>query len=301
MTHKHDHSHHHLQGCKLLLSIILNVFITVAQAIGGVIAGSLSLLTDALHNFSDVISLIISFIAHKLTRRQCTPEQTFGYKRAEIIAAFVNSATLLVVAVLIAREAIFRLAEPAEIGSEMVIMLALLSIAVNGGSVLLLKKDSQKNLNIKSAYLHLFTDMMTSMAVLLGGIAMYFYRVFWVDSVLSIILSIYLLYSSWGLVMQTLRVLMQFAPPDLEIEKIKETILENSNIKNVHHLHLWQLNENEYHIEAHLEFNEDTSLSITTEIIDMLNKKLENKYNICHTVFQPEFASNHAEELIVKE
>lgn len=215
------------------------------------------------------------------------------------MAAFINSATLLMVAFFIAREAVERLSNPVEIGSEIVIVLAFLSIVINGGSVLLLKKDAKNNLNIKSAYLHLFTDMMTSAAVLGGGVAMYFFQIYWLDSIISIILAFYLLYSSWGLVKQTMKVLMQFAPPDIDIDEIRNTILEQPEIKNVHHVHLWQLNEKEFHLEAHLEFKNDTPLSRATSVIEKLNIDLDEKFHICHTVFQPEFNSNHAQDLIV--
>jgi len=192
MSHSHHshHSHHQVKSKNLLISIILNILITVLQVIGGFLSGSLSLLSDALHNFTDVISLIISFIANKYARKKASFDKTFGYKRAEIIAAFVNSSSLLVVAIFLIYEAIHRFFNVIEIRSGLVIWLAFFGIVANGISVLLLRKDAKKNMNMRSAYLHLFTDMSASVAVLIGGLLMKYYEWFWVDSVLTILIAI---------------------------------------------------------------------------------------------------------------
>ena len=176
MGNNYGHIHkHEVKGNNLILSILLNLLITIAQVIGGIISGSLALISDALHNFSDVLSLVFSLVAYKLSRRKASLNNTFGYKRAELIAAFINAITLIIVAFFLIYEASSRLIHPEPIKSGLVIWLALLGIVVNGGSVLLLKKDSEHNLNMKSAYLHLLTDMMASVAVLVGGLLMKFY------------------------------------------------------------------------------------------------------------------------------
>jgi len=152
-VHKHNHNHTHteVKGRNLIISIILNTVITVSQVIGGIISGSLSLLSDALHNFSDVLSLIVSYVATILSKRKASTNKTFGFKRAEIIAAFVNSATLIIVAILLIKEAIVRFIAPQEVVSDLVIWLSILGIVANGISVLLLKKDADTNMNMKSA------------------------------------------------------------------------------------------------------------------------------------------------------
>ena len=190
-SHSHNHSHHshgNLKGTNLLISIFLNILITIAQVFGGIISGSLALLSDALHNFSDVISLIISYIANRLSKKKASLNKTFGYKRAEILAAFINSSTLIIVAILLVIEAVERFQNPQVIESALVIWLSTIAILGNGFSVLLLKKDADTNMNMKSAYLHLLTDMMASIAVLVGGLLIKFYNVFWVDSVLTFLL-----------------------------------------------------------------------------------------------------------------
>ena len=197
MSHNHNHNHQ-ISGNSLLFSIFLNILITAAQIVGGLISGSLALLSDAIHNLSDVISLIISYLANLLSnRKKQTLEQTFGYKRAEIIAAFINSGTLIIIAIFLAIEAIKNLFETHEIKSDIVIWLALLGILANGLSVVLIKKDASHNLNMKSAYLHLLTDMLTSVAVFVGGLLMKFYQIYWIDAVLTLVISIYLMIISW--------------------------------------------------------------------------------------------------------
>ena len=193
----HTHNHQVLTGKNLLISIFLNILITIAQLIGGFISGSLSLISDAVHNFSDVVSLIISYAANLLShKKQQTLEYTFGYKRAEIIAAFINAASLVVIAVFLGFEAVERINNPQIIESTLVIWLAILGVAANGFSVLLLRKDAKHNLNMKTAYLHLLTDMLTSVAVLIGGLLMKYYQVYWVDAILTLLISVYLIFIS---------------------------------------------------------------------------------------------------------
>ena len=174
------HSHpSEIQGKRLLVAIWLNVAITIAQVVGGIISGSLALISDSLHNFSDVSALLISYIANKLTLRKSTSGKTYGYKRAEILAAFINSASLILVAGFLIFEAVRRLTLPSvpEIISSWVIALAAFSILANGISVLIIQKDAKHNMNIKSAYIHLFSDMLSSVAVLGGGLLIYYYQI----------------------------------------------------------------------------------------------------------------------------
>ncbi len=297
----HEHDHGNMKGKKLGISILLNVLITIAQVIGAVFSGSLSLMTDALHNFSDVVALIISYIADKLTQKKYTDEQTFGYKRSEVIAALFNAASLIAIALLLGKEAIERFNEPVVIQSFWVIVLAGLSIVVNGICVLMLKSEADENMNMRSAYLHLFSDMITSIAVMLGGIFMYYYQVYWMDSLLSILIAIYLIYSSFGLLTQTLRVLMQFAPKHLDIKQIQERIMLESGIANVHHMHLWQLNDKDIHLDGHIDFETDVSLSQASVTIQKISEILEAEFHIKHTLLKPEFGVQDTKHLVVDE
>jgi cobalt-zinc-cadmium efflux system protein len=303
-SHSHNHSHHNhgnLQGRNLLITIFLNILITAAQVIGGVISGSLALLSDALHNFSDVISLVVSYVANKLAKKKASLQKTFGYKRAEILAAFINASTLIIVAVLLIIEAIERFQNPQEIESGLVIWLSTIAILGNGFSVLLLKKDSEANMNLKSAYLHLLTDMMASVAVLLGGLLMKFYDVFWVDSVLTFLIAIYLIWMGYDLLKLSTKVLMLFTPEDVPIDKIVKEINGLEGIKNTHHIHVWQLNEEEIHFEAHIDFDKNITLSEFDEILNTIEEILFHKFEINHVNIQPEFGKCDAKDVIVQD
>lgn len=302
-SHKHSHSHNHgdLKGRNLLISIFLNVLITIAQIIGGLISGSLSLLSDALHNLSDVISLVISYIAARLSRTHASLHKTFGYKRAEIMAAFVNAATLVIIAIILIIEAIERFQNPQEIESNLVIWLSLLGIVANGFSVLLLRSNANDNMNIKSAYLHLFTDMLASIAVLIGGFLMKFYELYWVDSVLTLVIAIYLIFVGYDLLKNSFKVLMLFTPKNIHINEIVIELQKLESIKNVHHVHVWQLNEDETHLEAHIDFINDISLSQFDKILDEIEEVLYHKFEINHVNIQPEYGKCDSKELIVQD
>ena len=297
------HNHHPtLHGKNLLISIILNVIITAFQIVGGIISGSLALISDAVHNFSDVVSLIISYIANVLSRKKKqTLHQTFGFKRAEIIAAFINAASLIVIAIFLGIEAVKRFYNPQSIESNLVIWLALLGIAVNGFSVLLLKKDAERNLNMKAAYLHLFTDMLTSIAVLFGGLLMKYYEIFWIDAVLTLIISFYLIYLSWSVLAESLKILMLFAPEHIQMALIVEEILKIEEIKNIHHVHIWQLNDYDCHFEAHLEFKMDLKLSEVDVICERVERILEEKFKINHCNLQSEYDRDDLKEIIIQD
>lgn len=293
-----NHHHNSLRGKKLFLSIVLNIAITIAQVIGGLISNSLSLLTDALHNFSDVLSLIISWFAHKLAHKPANNKRTFGYKRAEIMAAFINAASLLAVSFFLIKEAIERFYNPASVQVGWIIGLGMLSIIINGVSVLLLSKDAKTSLNIRSAYLHLFTDMLTSVVVVLGGVLMFFYPLPWIDPLLTVLIAIYLIVNSWAILSEALKILMLFTPAELDLELIKKEVLRVCEIQNIHHIHLWALNDNQTHLEAHLSFSDNLSLAETNRICANLEATLKNQFQIQHITFQSEYKPDCNEELI---
>ncbi|WP_136468508.1 cation diffusion facilitator family transporter [Flagellimonas onchidii] len=299
--HGHQHSHNDLKGRNLLISIVLNIAITVSQVIGGLISGSLALLSDALHNFSDVLSLIISYVAALLGKKKASKNKTFGYKRAEILAAFINAATLMVVAVILMIEAVERFFDPQEIGSNLVIWLSLIAILGNGFSVLLLKKDSEDNMNMKSAYLHLLTDMMASVAVLVGGLLMKFFQIYWVDAALTMAIGVYLIYMGYDLLKESTKVLMLFTPKSIEVKEIVESICTLKPVKNVHHVHIWQLNEEEIHLEAHIDFKEDIKLSEFDKILVDIEEHVYHKHGINHVNIQPEFDKCDSKSVIVQD
>ncbi|PQB05453.1 cation diffusion facilitator family transporter [Aureitalea marina] len=301
MSHSHHHHHHDMKGKNMLIAVILNVVITVSQVIGGLISGSLSLLSDALHNFSDVLSLLISFFANRLVKRKASSRRTFGYKRAEIIAAFVNASTLLIVAAYLIYEAIVRFIYPQPIESGLVIWLAAIAIIANGISVLLLKSGSDHNMNIRSAYLHLMSDMLASVAVLVGGLLMRYFGWFWVDSVLTVCIAVYLIVVGYDLLKDSFKVLMLFTPEDVDLNHIRQELTILEEVDNVHHVHVWQLNEQEVHLEAHIEFNKDISLSQFDLIMVEIERVLDEKFGINHVNIQPEYQRDDPKDIIVQD
>ncbi|MEO0571687.1 MAG: cation diffusion facilitator family transporter [Bacteroidota bacterium] len=299
--HHHDSLGHDMSGKNSGISIILNVLVTLVQIIGGLISGSLSLLSDAVHNFSDVVSLFVSLLANKLSKKKASVNNTFGYKRAEIIAAFMNSALLMVISIFLIVEAIERFFTPQEIATDWVIWLAVLAILVNGFSVLLLKKDAEVNMNMKSAYLHLFTDMMASIAVLIGGIVMKYYAMFWIDPMLTLLIALYLIYVGYDLLKKSTKVLMLFTPKSIAVKEIVSNISEIDGIKNVHHVHVWQLNEKEIHLEAHIDFKKDIKLSEFDDVLEEIEEIVYYKYGINHVNIHPEYNKPDSKNIIVQD
>ncbi|WP_262732472.1 cation diffusion facilitator family transporter [Gaetbulibacter sp. NE] len=303
MSHSHAHNHDHkdLKGRKLLITILLNTVITVTQVIGGLVSGSLSLLSDALHNFSDVLSLIVSYIASKLSKQKASINRTFGYKRAEILAAFVNAATLIIVAVILIKEAVERFQYPQNIESNLVIWLSLIAIAGNGYSVLLLKKDSDNNINIKSAYLHLLTDMLASVAVLIGGLLMKYFQLFWVDSLLTFLIAVYLIFVGYHLLKTSTKMLMLFTPEHIDIKAVVRVVNKLPKVNKLHHVHIWNLSDDELHLEAHLDLKEDISTSEFNDLLLEIENLLHDEFNINHVTIQPEFNKEDPKEVIVQD
>ncbi len=293
-----EHHHHEVEGKNLFITIFLNAIITVSQVIGGVISGSIALQTDALHNFSDVIALLVSYISNRLSKKEANNEKTFGYKRAEILGALFNSASLIGISVFLVIEAVKKLLHPEKIGSTWVISLAILSIVLNFVSVLLIKSDSKENMNIKSAYLHLLTDVFTSIAVLIGGIFIYIFNIVWIDPVISILIAIYLFSSSFSILKEAISILMQFTPENINIEEIKVSVENNKNIKNIHHLHLWKLDEHRVFLELHVEFNKNLLLEDVTKIVKDIKVNLIKEFNITHITIESEFNGCKNKDLV---
>ena len=293
-----EHHHHQVRGKSLWWTILLNLAITLAEGIGGLISGSMALISDATHNFSDVLSLVISYVANRLTRRKATKGQTYGFKRSEILAAFINSATLIVLSVFILSEGIQRFFTPEPINAQWVIWLAVGSIVVNGLSVLFIRKDAEGNMNIRSSLLHLFSDLMTSVAVFLGGLAMKFLQWYWVDALFSVFIALYLLYSSFGILKSSLKIIMQFTPDDLNVDEMTKDICKIPGIKNIHHLHVWQIDEHELMLEAHVDMVKDVAISEFEKELDEI-KLVVGRYNIHHVNIQPEFSVTDNKQVII--
>jgi len=293
-----EHEHHHqVKGQRLFWTIVLNLGISIAELVGGLISGSIALISDAIHNFSDVLSLIISYIANKLTNKSATEKNTFGYRRSEILAAFFNSSTLLILAFFILYEAVLRFFEPVHITPNLVIYLSMGSIVVNALSVIFIQKDAKDNMNMKSAYLHLFSDMLTSIAVLIGGVLMKYYQIYWIDAVFSAVIAIYLMYMSWGIFKSSIRIMMQFTPENVDINNIVYEVRFIDDIKNIHHIHIWQINEHDIMFEAHIDLEKNIKIT-DFEQVKLQVEAILKKYNIFHITLQPEFSVDDNKQII---
>ena len=294
---EHHHSHH-VSGKKLFITILLNVVITLSQVVGGLMSGSLALLSDAVHNLSDVLALVIAYVANRLSLRPSSETKTFGYRRAEILATLFNASALIGIAVFIMIEAAHKLYHPEVVNSVWVIALGVLSIVLNAVSVLLIKDDAHHNMNMRAAYLHLLTDVMTSVAVVVGGLLIYFFELYWVDPVVSVLIALYLVKASVGLVLESGGILMQFTPDDVDINAVVAKVLEEEAILNIHHIHLWQLDDHHVHLEAHLDFRENLTLEVSSHIVSQLVVRVKNSFKITHITFQTEFNTKDDKALL---
>lgn len=287
----HSHQHENIDSSskgRLLLTMVLNFLITIAELIGGIISGSLSLISDALHNFSDGISIIVSYIAIKIAAVPKNDKYTFGYKRAEIFAAFINTSVLLVISIFLIEEAIVKFFHPEQIEGNIIIIVASIGLAANIIGTLLLKKGSEGSINIRSSYLHLLSDAFSSLAVIIGGLLIWVWDIYWVDPLLTILISIYIIIEGFSILKKSIDIFMMRAPNDFDIQEISNNIRQINGIVGVHHLHYWMLNDEQKHFEAHIEVN-DRKQSELDDLRGNIIEMLHHKYDIEHTTLQFEF------------
>ena len=285
----HNHNHESESGRSLLLATLLNVFITVVEIIGGIMANSLALLSDALHNLSDTIAILLAYIAQKVSRRKSNEQKTFGYKRIEILAAFFNALLLIGISVFLVFEAIKRFNDPEPIKGLLMFIVATAGLIFNLLAVLILKKHSNSSLNIRSAYLHLLGDTLSSVAVIIGGILIYFFEIIWIDPLITILISLYIVKETWGVFKQSADILMQATPKGINIHSIITDLEKLEGIANIHHVHTWGLSDSDFHFECHTELTEDLSVSETSHIKEQMGKILHEKYGIGHLTVQFDF------------
>ncbi len=292
------HDHHDIQGKKLLLTILLNIAITIAEFIGGIFSNSLALISDAFHNLSDVIALLLSYLARRYSHKKPDTKHTFGYKRIEILAALFNSALLIAISIFLFVEAWHRFWDPQEIKAGILLIVASIGLIANFLSILILHSKKQESLNIKSAYLHLLGDTLSSVAVIIGGLLIFFWNIRWIDPLITVLVAIYLIAESWKVVKQASGILMQSGPSDIKLQEICTQIEQLPDISGIHHVHLWNLNEKEVHFEAHIDLKIDITVSQSNKIIEDINRLLSEKFSIHHTSLQMEYNVDHPKEII---
>lgn len=288
--HGHHHHHHHadtssMSTMKLFWVTLLNLSITIFQVVGGVISNSLSLLSDAAHNLGDSSAIFIAFLAGKRAQKASDERRTFGYRRIEILAALFNSVVLIAICIYLIYEAYERFFSSEVIEGKTMIFVAIFGLLANLISVLVLQKDKEGNLNVKAAYLHLLGDTLSSVAVIAGSIAIIFWQIYWIDPVISILVSLYLIKHTWSVVRQTVDILMQSTPEGIDVKEVKKHVEKVPEVENIHHLHIWKLDDTRIFMEAHISLKEDILISKTREIEDKIHHILE-KFNISHITLQ---------------
>jgi len=286
----HTHSENDKEN-RLIISAGLNFATTVAQVIGGILSGSLSLLSDALHNFSDAAALVISFFAVRLAKRKNTEAQTFGYKRAEILAALFNACALVVVSIFLFKEAFVRFIHPHPVNSLLMLSVALVGLIGNIISVFLLKSHAHEDLNIRAAYVHLFSDFLSSIAVIVGACAIFISKAYWIDPALTILIGIYVLREGYKIIEESTHILMQHVPKGINLKEIQVNIERIDGVKDIHHSHLWAVTERDIHFETHINVSRDMQVSETRILVKRVEEILKEHFAITHVTLQVEFNS----------
>ena len=289
-THHHNHSHAESSwGKRLVVSMIMNLIIPVVQIYGGIISGSMALISDALHNLSDFVSLIINYATLLLGRRGPTNQQTFGYKRVEILATLISVGLLYGTGFYIAIEAWHRFLNPQPIAGQLVIWIALLGFAGNIISALMLHAGSKVNLNMKSAFLHMLSDAATSLVVAALGIVWLYKPWFWLDPILCWLIVGLIFYGGWGLLKDSVLILMNATPPGIDLRDIQKSLESLEGVKEIHDLHVWNPSAGNIALAVHITVP-DQMLSTVDELAEKIRHLLYEKFRIDHPILQ--FESN---------
>jgi cobalt-zinc-cadmium efflux system protein len=293
----HTHTESATSATRLFLTVLLNLLITVVEIIGGIWSGSLSLISDALHNLSDAVAIMISYAAIKLSARPNTERYTFGLKRAEILAAILNSGALIGIGVFLFKEAYSRFVAPEPIAGGLMIGVAGVGLIANMIGTLLLRAGAQHNMNLRSAYLHLFSDAISSVAVILGGVSIYFFHITWIDPLLTVVIAAYIIYESVEIVKEAVNVLLMGAPATMSLQRVQQELEVVPGVQNIHHVHVWRMNDQDIHFEAHVDVA-DMLVSQCQQISRQIEDKLHDLYEITHVTLQFECNSCELKGLV---
>lgn len=294
------HHHGEISGRRLLWVTLINLVITIAEVIGGIVTGSIALLSDSAHNLSDTISIVLSYVALRIALRTATPRRSYGYKRAEILAAFLNSLFLLLISAYLIYEAIARFYRPEPIKGDWMLIVAVIGLVGNLVCVMLLHQHANHSLNIRSGYLHLLADTLSSVGVVIGAVILIFFPTLtWIDPVVSLLISFYIIKESKDIFLRTVDILMQ-SSAELDYEEMKRSVEAIDGVQNIHHVHTWLANERTIHFEAHIEL-EDMLLSQTAAIRERIQRLLEDQFGVSHITLQFECRCCAERTIYVKE
>jgi cobalt-zinc-cadmium efflux system protein len=285
---RHGRDHHHTAGKNLIFVIFFNAVITVAEYVGGVISGSLALISDAGHNLSDVFSLILGYMGEKVSEKEPDNKFSFGLKRFEVVVALVNALLLLGIGLYIVYEAAVRYLHPVPINIWVMIPVAAIGLAGNLFSMLILMKQRHSNLNMKAAFLHLLYDTISSVAVIGAGIVLYVTGLLLVDLAISLIIVLMIAASSLSIIRDAMRIFLQGTPQHIDTDEVYREISRITNVGSVHGLHIWSINSTEVFLSCHICVSGPDEETDTDAIIKNVNFMLEQKYGIRHTTLQVE-------------
>jgi len=288
MAHDHAHDTDAIGDRRLGWAIAINMLLTVAQVIGGIVSGSLSLIADALHNFSDAASLLIAWVARRIGRQPPDRFKTFGYKRAEVIAALINLVTLVIVGLYLIYEALWRIWQPEVIEGWTVVIIAGIALLIDVATAVLTYTMSRHSMNIRAAFLHNVSDALASVGVIVAGSLILLYQWYWSDTLLTLLIAGYVLYQAATLLPRTIHILMQGTPEDISLEEVIAAMEAVEGVAGIHHVHLWQLDEHSNALEAHVVI---ADFADTHRIKTALKETLERRFAIAHSTL--EFETDH--------
>ncbi|WP_226779568.1 cation diffusion facilitator family transporter [Oceaniglobus trochenteri] len=289
MPHDHDHGlDAHSGDRRVGIAIIANLALTAAQIVGGILSGSLALIADALHNFSDVASLVIAFGARKIARRPADRRMTFGYGRVEVVAALVNYTTLIVVGLYLVYEGGMRFIDPPEVAGWLVIVMGAVALIVDALTALLTWSMQKDSMNIRALFLHNLSDALASVAVIVGGTLILLYDIRWVDPAITILIALYILWLAFSEIGGTNRILMLGSPPDIDTDAVIDAVAAEG-VADVHHAHFWQMQEHAAALDAHVVLH-DASWQEIDGIKAAIKAVLSERFAISHSTLEFERA-----------
>lgn len=289
----HDHSHSHFGDLatsttkRLALSLGLTLAFVFIEVAAGIFGNSLALLTDAAHNFTDVIALGLSWYALRIALKPANANKTFGYHRVGILVALVNSTTLVLIALGIFYEAYHRLISPPEVNAPILIGVGAVAFFTNAGTAWLVKRGSEHDLNLRSTFLHLVGDVLSTLGAIVAGVVIYFTGANWLDPLVSVLIGALILWNAWGILRQTIRILLESSPEDMNVDNLLTDIRKVDGVLDVHDLHVWSINESLRLLSAHI-VTQDVSIRTGAKTQSEINELLAHRYNIQHATLQLE-------------
>lgn len=285
MAHDHAHIDPESGDRRVSIAIWANALLTVAQIVGGILSGSLALIADALHNFSDMASLVIAFAARKIARRPADARMTFGYGRIEIVAALINYTTLILIGFYLIYEGAMRMINPPEVAGWTVVIVGGVALAVDTLTAMLTYSMQKGSVNIRALFLHNLSDALASVAVIFGGALIILYDMRWVDPAITIGIALYVLYLALSEIGGPIRTLMLGSPPDIDDQAVIEMLRSVGGVHDVHHIHFWQMQENVAALDLHVVL-EVEAWSQLEYIKDTIKRQLKEDFDITHSTLE---------------